>query len=115
MSSTVQAPKVSLADLVSAAFSQATILPLPADTDWSGCHTTGVATMYGEGNGTRDHWGWPDGAWIHVAPPTTIRGHEGWYLPVLFEPREGASTEYGLVFRYVQGGKDRVFAIHFRL
>lgn len=115
MSEPVQALKLSLADLVSMGFSDAAILPLPSGIDWSGCKTTGVATMYGEGNDTRDHWGWPDGAYLNVAAPTRIAGHEGWYLPVLFQPHEGASHEYGLVFRYLQHGRHRVFAIHFQL
>lgn len=115
MSTPVQALKVSIADLVSTTFSHTHILPLPPDADWSGCETTGVATMYGEGNDTRDHWGWPDGAFVNVGSPTQIRGRDGWYLPVWFHPQDGASTEYGLVFRYVQHGRHRVFAIHFQM
>jgi len=90
----------------------ATILLLPGE-DWADCTVPGPATMYGDGNNTVDHWGWPDGASIQVLNPTRLPGRPGWYLVVSFHKEDGASAEYGLVFRYMQRDKHRVFAVYF--
>lgn len=82
------------------------IVELPLG-DWNGAVITPFS-VWGNGNQGRDHWGWPDMAWMDVGPVYQVEGGR-WEFKIFLAYGDIHSSELIFMCRIIKGNEHHVW------